>query len=87
MNHLENPSANLEDVLCESTAFVAACYGQKCEARETIRDVRYQSMVSKTGRTGACLLPKLKAMPPTLEAFKEDIKRAHFQHRLWRRSR
>ena len=28
LNHLGNPSANLEDVLCESTAFVASCYGQ-----------------------------------------------------------
>ena len=51
-NHLGNPSANLEDVLCESTAFVAACYGQKCEARETMTDVRYKVWVSKTGRKG-----------------------------------
>ena len=79
LNHLGNPSANLEDVLCESTAFVAACYGQKCEARETMTNVHYKVWVSKTGRKGACLLPKLKAIPPTLEAFKENIKRAHFQ--------
>ncbi len=79
LNHLENPSANLEDVLCESTAFIAACYDQKCEARETMTDVHYKVWVSKTERKGACLLPKLKAIPPTLEAFKKNIKRAHFQ--------
>ena len=29
LSHLGNPMASLEDVLCESAAFVAACYGQK----------------------------------------------------------
>ena len=39
LNHLENASANLEDVVCESPAFIAACYGQKYEARENMTDV------------------------------------------------
>ena len=84
LNHLGNPSANLEDVLCESTAFVVACYGKKCEAHETMTDVRYKVWVSKTGRKGACLLPELKAIPPTLEVFKENIKMAHFQACTWK---
>ena len=42
LNHLGNPSVNLEGVLCESTAFVAAYYGQKCEAHETMTDVHYK---------------------------------------------
>ena len=84
LNHLGTPSANLEDVLCVSTAFVAAYYGQKCEALETTTDVRYKVWVSQTGRKGACLLPKLKAISPTLEAFKENIKRAHFQACIWK---
>ena len=79
LSHLGNPTANLEDVLCESTAFVAECYGQECEARETMTDVRYKVWVTKTGRKCACLLPKLKEIPPTLEAFKENTKRAHSQ--------
>ena len=79
LNHLGNPSAKIEDIRCESAAFIAACYGQKCEARATMTDVCYKVWVSKTGRNGACLLPKLKAIPPTMEASKENIKRAHFQ--------
>ena len=31
----------LEDVLCKSAAFVAACYGQKCEVYETMTDVKH----------------------------------------------
>ena len=84
MNHLGNPSINLEDILCESTAFVAACYGQKCVARKTITEVCYKVRVSKTGRKGACLLPKLKAIPPTLDAFQGNIKRPHFQACIWK---
>ena len=32
----------------------------------------------------ACLLPKLKAIPTTLEAFKENINRVHFQACIWK---
>ena len=84
LNHLENPSANLGDVFCESTAYVAICYGQKCEAHETMTDVHYKVWISKTGWKGACLLPKLKAIAPTLEVFKENIKRPHFQACKWK---
>ena len=47
-------------------------------------DVCYKVWVSKTGRKGACLLPKLKAIPLTLETLKENVKRAHFQACIWK---
>ena len=47
-------------------------------------DVHYKVWVSKTGRKSTCLLPNLKAIPPTLEAFKENTKRAHFQACIWK---
>ena len=53
-NYLGNPSANLEDVLCELTAFIAACYGQKCEARETMTDVRYKVWAKLNEKVHAC---------------------------------
>ena len=79
LNHLGDPSACFEDVLREATTFTAACYGQKCEPGETMTDVRYKVWVSKTGQKGAFLLPNLKALPPTLKAFKENVKKAYFQ--------
>ena len=33
--HLENPSANLEDILCESTAFAATCFCQNMQLVKT----------------------------------------------------
>ena len=41
--------------------------------------IRYKVWVSHTGRKGASILPKLKSPPPTVEAFRENVKRAHFQ--------
>ena len=42
-------TANLVDVLCKSTAIIAVCYGQKCEALKTMTGVCYKVLVSKTG--------------------------------------
>ena len=50
----------------------------------TMTEVHYKVWVSKTGRIGAYLLPKLKAIPQTLAAFNENIKRAHFQACIWK---
>ena len=46
--------------------------------------IRYNVWVSSTGRNGASILPKLKSLPPTVEAFKENVKRAHFQAGIWK---
>ena len=56
----------------------------RCEECEIMIDVCYKVWVSKTGQKGACLLSKLKAIPPTLEAFKENLKRAHSQAWIWK---
>lgn len=84
LQHLGNISADLKDVFCEATNFVAACYGQKCQPGETMSDIRYKVWAAKTGRKGVCLLPKLKSLPPTLESFRENTKRAHFQACIWK---
>ncbi len=46
--------------------------------------IRYKVWVSHTGRKGASILPKLKSLPPTVEAFRETVKRAHFQACIWK---
>ena len=40
--------------------------------------------VSRTGRKEASILPKLKSLPPTVEAFRENVKRTHFQACIWK---
>ena len=41
--------------------------------------IRYKIWVSHSGPKGASILPKLKSPPSTVEAFRENVKRAHFQ--------
>ena len=79
LNHLGDQNATLDDVMKESTHFIGACYGQKCDPSDTISSFRYKVCVSRTGRKGASILPKLKSLPPTVEAFRENVERAHFQ--------
>ena len=33
---------------------------------------------------GASTLPKVKSLPPTVEAFRENVKMAHFQACIWK---
>ena len=84
MNHLGDPKASLDDVMKESTHFIGACYGQKCESSDTMSSIHYKVWVSHTGRKGASILPKLTSLPPTVEAFRYNVKRAHLQAYIWK---
>ena len=72
LNHLGDPKASLDDVMKESTHFIGACYGQKCEPSDTMSSIHYKVWVSVShnGRKGASILPKLTSLPPTVEAFR-----------------
>ena len=41
-----------------------------------ISEIRYQTWLSKTGRKKSTVAPKLKCLPPTSEAFEENVKHA-----------
>ena len=64
LNHLGDPKASLDDVMKESTHFIGACYGQKSDPSDTMSSIHYKVWVSRTGRKGASILPKLKSLPP-----------------------
>ena len=84
LNHLGDPKASLDDVMKESAHFIGACYGHKCDPSDTMSSVRYKVWVSRTGRKWASILPKLKSLPPTVEAFRENVKRDIFQACIWK---
>ena len=60
LNYLGYPKASLDDVIKESTHFISACYEQKTYPPDTMHRVRYKVWVSRTGRNGPSILPKLK---------------------------
>ena len=84
LNHLGDPKASLDDVMKESSHFIGASYGQKCDLSDTMSSIRYKVWVSRTGRKGASIFPKLKSLQPTVEAFRENVKRAHCQACIWK---
>ena len=84
LNHVGYPTADMQEIIHKSTAFITTCYEQNYGAGDTMSDIRYKVWVSKTGRKGATLLPKLKALPLTTKAFHENAKRAHFQACIWK---
>ena len=47
-------------VMKESTHFISACYEQNTYPPDTMHRVRYKVWVSRTGRNGPIILPKLK---------------------------
>ena len=82
LNHVGDPKASLDDAMKESTHFIGACYGQKCDPSDIISSFRYKVWVSRTGRKGASILPNIKSLPPTVEVFRENVERAHFLARI-----
>ena len=67
-----------DDVVKETTEFMVAAYGG---SGVTMSECRQCLWMQKTARsTGA---PKLCSLPPTTEAFVENMKQAHFQVAQW----
>ena len=75
-------SANFEDVVSQATKFIGSCYG--IHNAISMTDVRVKTWIKKTGRKTTAKVPKLSSLPPTSEAFRENVKRAHLQSALWK---
>ena len=82
LSELGNSSAALADVVQESTAFIAACYGY--EECATMSDVRFKMWKVKTSKANIVSAPKLMSLPPTNESFQPNVLRAHLQCCIWK---
>ena len=81
---LGDVTADMEDVIIQSTIFMCSCYGVSNATSMT--DARIKVWTARTGRKTANKVPKLCSLPPTTEAFEENVKRAHYQCSIWRRA-
>jgi len=77
LGHIDAP---LPAVIEQTTLFMTACYGQKCD---TMSNARLTAWAAKTGK-GQVSTPRLCSLPPTTEAFVENVKRAHHQASICR---
>ena len=75
-------NAQLADVIDQSTQFIGACYGNRIKEK-TMSDIRYKIWATKFGN-GTTTAPKIQTLPPSTEAFVENVKRAHLQTCIWK---
>lgn len=81
LSAIGNVEAPLPEVIAQATRFISACYGMKKS-----RDMSHTRLLvwgKKSGK-GHSSSPNLAVLPPTREAFTENVKRALFQTVLWR---
>ena len=74
----------MEDVLKQSSNFIAACYSVTGE-QITMSFVRQKVWSSRVGKAPSCA-PKLCSLPPTSEFLAENIKRVHLQACVWKQA-
>ena len=73
--------STLDEVYKQTSHFVLACYGQPtCESLTVAYHKIWSSKISRS----ICGLPKLHSLPPTVEAFRENVARAHYQVVIWK---
>ena len=63
-----------EDIQRASSKFILSCYG--LSACADLTEARVRSWERKMGRN-VLEPPKLKSLPPTVEAFNQNVQRAH----------
>ena len=85
LNSIGDLNKPLDDCITEGRQFLLHCYGQKNV--RTLNDARkriWKSRISKNPKTVKIAAPKLQSLPPTDEAFQENLKRAHLQVAIWK---
>lgn len=74
-------TASIQDALLQATPFILSCYGHpECTSLTDARQKIWSQKVSRS--IGAA--PKLHSLPPTNEAFRENVARAHLQVAVWK---
>ena len=80
LDQLGKPLANIVEVTEQATAFMGACYGVTTPT-SSMTKIRQKLWAQKTGKSTAA--PKLCSLPPTTEAFEQNVRRAHHQVAQW----
>jgi hypothetical protein len=76
LSYLGDTSHSLSEVASQATPFILACYGQN--RSQSLTKARLNVWASKVGRSVAGA-PKLASLPPSDQAFNENVARYHLQ--------
>ena len=81
LTYVGDISRVLSEVTAQATPLILACYGQ---AKFTSLTGPRQQMWANKVDLGMAGAPKLTSLPPTNEAFNENVVRTHLQVAVWR---
>ena len=76
-------NAEIEYVEAQATKCMCTAYGKVAESCNSMTECRVKMWRSKTGKRGASSV-KLCSIPPTNEAFAENVHRCHLQVAIWK---
>ena len=74
--------ADMKSVEAQATNFICAAYGKITQTCTSMTECRVKMWHSKTGKSGASSV-KLCSLPPTNNAFIENVHRGHLQIAVW----
>ena len=77
---IQLPVASYQKMIEQATQFVLACY--QISDKKTMTEARVHAWKSKM-RKNTLEVPKLCSLPPTSEAFGQNVLRAYHQTELW----
>ena len=83
LDALGNTSSSTNVILQQATPFMLACFGQP--GCSSLTEARQKVWSAKVARNVGCA-PKLESLPPTNEAFLQNVLRAHLQIAIWRKA-
>ena len=72
-------AADISTAIDQATLLISDCYGFQLIS---VTDCKIQSWIQKTSKAMKSV-PPLKELPPTDEAFQENVKHAVFQSMIW----
>ena len=81
LNKLGDIHESFDNVYNECEQFMLVCYGAQKSA--SMSAARYDLWLSKLSKKTASAAPPLRSLPPTSEAFREHVKRAHINDHSW----
>ena len=79
--YLGNLNAPITEIVAEATKFFGFCYS--ILEGENMSEKRYHAWLRKTSSGKLSSAPKLSSLPPTTEAFTQNVLRAHCQCAIW----
>lgn len=82
LTQLENPAGSPSNIVPECASFMCACYGYTHVDTKT--QERCMAWKNKTAKSNIVSAPKLMSLPPTSEAFEQNVLRAHLQACIWK---